>query len=66
MNKQEIEKTLKEDLGIKKELVALKPLKEIPPDIPHYEGVATPGLCTQVGEVLKEKTVFYTTQLYRS
>ena len=62
MNKQEIERTLKEDLGIKKELVALKPLKEIPSDIPHYEGVATPGLCTQVGEVIKEKTVFYTTR----
>ena len=60
MNKKTIEKTLKEDLGIKKELIALKPLKEIPSDIPHYKGVATPGLCTQVGEALKDKNVFYT------
>jgi len=30
MNKQEIERTLKEDLGIKKELVALKPFKVSP------------------------------------
>lgn len=62
MDKKEIEKTLKEDLGIEKELIALKPLKEIPSDISHYEGVATPGLCTQIGEVLKDKKVFYTTR----
>lgn len=62
MVKQEIEKSLKEDLGIKKELVALKPLKNIPSDIPHYEGIAYPGLCAQVGEVLKNGTTFYTTR----
>ncbi len=62
MGKQEIEKSLKEDLGIKKELVALKPLKNIPSDIPHYEGIAYPGLCAQVGEVLKNGTTFYTTR----
>ena len=52
MDKQGVEQALKEDLGVKKELVALKPLNEIPSNIPHYEGVATPGLCAQVGEVL--------------
>lgn len=62
MDKREIEKTVKEDLGLKKELVALKPLKVFPKDIPHYEGVATPGLCAQIGEVLKEGKVFYTTR----
>ena len=62
MDKQAIEQLLKEDLGVKKELVALKPLKEIPPNIPQYDGVATPGLCAQVGEVLKNGATFYTTR----
>jgi uncharacterized protein (DUF169 family) len=62
MDKQAIEQLLKEDLGVKKELIALKPLKEIPPNIPQYEGVATPGLCAQVGEVLKSGATFYTTR----
>ena len=62
MDKSAIEKVLKEDLGVKKELIALKPLKEIPKDISPYEGVATPGLCSQIGEVMKEKQVFYTTR----
>jgi len=62
MNKETIEKILKEDLGVQKELIALKPLKEIPLNIPPYEGVATPGLCTQVSEVVKKKNVFYTTR----
>ena len=34
MTRQEIERTLKEDLGIKKEVVALKPMKEFPQNIP--------------------------------
>jgi len=59
MNKAEIEKTLKEDLGVEKEIIALKPLKEIPKDIPQYDGVAIPGLCTMIGEVLKDKGVSY-------
>ena len=62
MDKRAIEKTLKDDLGVKKELVALKPLKVFPKDIPHYEGVATPGLCAQIGEVVREGKVFYTTR----
>ena len=59
MNKAEIEKTLREDLGVEKEIIALKPLKEIPEGIPQYEGVAIPGLCTMIGEVLKDKGVTY-------
>lgn len=62
MDKASIEKTLKEDLGIEKDIIALKPLKEFPTNIPQYEGVATPGLCAQIGEVLKDKNVFYTTR----
>ena len=62
MDKQAIEQALKEDLGVVKDLIALKPLKEIPSNISQYEGVATPGLCSQVGEVLKNGTTFYTTR----
>jgi uncharacterized protein (DUF169 family) len=62
MDKQAIEQALKEDLGVVKELVALKPLKDIPSTIPQYDGVATPGLCAQVGEVVRDGTVFYTTR----
>ena len=62
MDKYAIEQALKEDLGVVKELIALKPLKEIPSTIPQYDGVATPGLCAQVGEVLKNNATFYTTR----
>ena len=62
MDKQAVEKALKEDLGVKKELVALKPLRSIPENISQYEGVATPGLCAQVGEVLTQGSLFYTTR----
>ena len=60
MDKQKIERALRKDLGVVKELVALKPLKDIPSTIPQYDGVATPGLCAQVGEVVRDGTVFYT------
>jgi len=62
MTKQEIEKALKEDMGIQKDIVALKALKEIPGDIPRYEGVAIPGLCAQIGQVLQDGSMFYTTR----
>jgi uncharacterized protein (DUF169 family) len=62
MNRIEIEKALKDELGVRKDIIALKPLKEIPQGIPHYEGVATPGLCAQIGQVLQDKSVFYTTR----
>ncbi len=62
MDKAEIEKLLKTVLGVKKDVIALKALKAIPSDIPHYEGVAAPGLCTQIGEVLQEGKTFYVTR----
>ena len=62
MDKKAVEQALKEDLGVKKELIVLKPLKAIPRDIPAYEGVATPGLCAQIGEVLRSGNMFYTTR----
>lgn len=62
MDRHEIERILKECLGIQKPLVALKPLKEIPLSIPHYEGMAYPGLCTQIGEILKNPATFYVTR----
>jgi uncharacterized protein (DUF169 family) len=62
MDKQAIEQALREDLGVVKELVALKPLENIPSTIPQYVGVAAPGLCAQVGEVVRDGTVFYTTR----
>ena len=43
MTKQEVQTLLMDSLGLKKEPVALKPLKEIPSDIPAYDGLATPG-----------------------
>jgi uncharacterized protein (DUF169 family) len=62
MEKKEIERILKEVLGLQKEIIALKPLKEIPADIPGYQGMAYPGLCAQIGEILKDKKVFYLTR----
>lgn len=59
MTKEEIEKTLREDLGISREIIALKPLKHIPDDIPQYEGMAIPGLCTIIGEILEEGKITY-------
>ena len=50
------------NLGLKKEPVALKPLKELPSDVPAYEGLATPGLCAQINEILSDGSVFYSTK----
>ena len=62
MTKQDIEKLLMQGLGLKKEPVALTPLKTIPKNIARYEGVATPGLCAQINEILQQGAVFYSTQ----
>ncbi len=59
MKKEEIESLLKQELKIQKDIIALKPLKEIPKNIPPYDGCATPGLCTQIGEILNDGSVFY-------
>ena len=62
MTKDELVRTLKEDLGIKKEVVALKAVNEPPSDIPPYEGQAIPGMCALLGEVLREKSIWYVTK----
>ena len=59
MEKQEIDSLLKQELKIQKDVVALKPLKEIPKNIEAYDGCAAPGLCTQIGEILNDGSVFY-------
>jgi len=62
MTKNEIYTLLMQGIGLKKEPIALKPLKEFPSDISAYEGVATPGLCAQINEILTQGSVFYSTK----
>lgn len=62
MTKDELVRTLKEDLEIKKEIVTLKAVSEIPSDIPPYKGQAIPGMCALLGEVMREKSVWYVTK----
>ena len=51
---------IKDVLGIKKEPVAIKVWKEEPENIRKYEERAFPGMCTQIGEVLKTGKTFHT------
>jgi len=62
MNKDELIYTLKEDLKVKKEIIAVKAMKKAPTDIPHYEGQASPGMCAFVGEILQDGSVWYATK----
>ena len=62
MIRDEMYTLLMQGLGLKKEPVALKPLREIPADIPAYDGLATPGLCAQINEILTDGSVFYSTK----
>ena len=62
MTRYEIEQILTQSLRLTKPILALKPLPEIPTGIPHYEGTTYPGLCTQLGEILKENKTFYITR----
>jgi uncharacterized protein (DUF169 family) len=59
MTKDELIRTIKEDLKVKKEILAVKAMKETPKDIPPYEGQATPGMCALVGEILNDGSVWY-------
>ena len=59
MTKKEIVKTLQEDLKVKKEIIAIKAVKQAPAGIAQYEGQALPGMCALLGEVLKEGFVRY-------
>ena len=52
MTREEIHTLLMQGLGLKKEPVALTPLREFPADMPAYEGLAMPGLCVQINEIL--------------
>jgi len=62
MTKEELIQTLKDDLKIKKEIIAVKAMKQAPSDIPQYEGQASPGMCAFVGEILKDGSVWYATK----
>jgi len=62
MTKKELIHTLKEDLKVKKEIVAVKAVTQDPSDIPHYEGKAIPGMCALLGEILQEGKVWYVTK----
>jgi len=62
MTKDELIRTLKEDLKVKKEIIALKAMKQAPSDIPQYQGQASPGMCAFVGEILKEGSIWYATK----
>jgi uncharacterized protein (DUF169 family) len=54
--------TIKSAVNIKKELVGIKAWKEEPQSVRKYKGNAFPGLCTQIGEVLKTGDTFHTNQ----
>jgi uncharacterized protein (DUF169 family) len=60
MTNADIINSIKDILGTKKELVGIKAWREEPQDIPQYEGKAFPGMCTQIGEVLKTGETFHT------
>ena len=62
MTKDEVIQTLKGDLKVKKEIIAVKAVKHPPTDIPHYDGQASPGMCALVGEILKDGSVWYATK----
>ena len=62
MTKNTLLATLKEDLKVKKEIIAVKVMKQVPSKIPHYEGQASPGMCTLVGEILKGGSAYYITK----
>ena len=62
MTKEELIQTLKDDLKIKKEIIAVKVMKQAPSDIPQYDGQASPGMCAFVGEILTDGSVWYATK----
>lgn len=62
MAKDNLIHILKEDLKVKKEIIALKVMKQAPTTIAHYEGQASPGMCALLGEILKDGSVWYVTK----
>jgi len=62
MTNEQIQETIRNILGVKKEFVAIKVWKEEPQNIPKYQERAFPGMCTQIGEVLTTGKTFHTNQ----
>jgi len=62
MEREDIISTLKHDLGVQKEIIALQVLQQPPSEIPHYRGEASPGMCALVGEILQQHTLWYVTR----
>ena len=62
MTNEQIQETIRNVLGVKKYFVGIKVWKEEPQGIRKYEEKAFPGMCTQIGEVLKTGETFYTNQ----
>jgi uncharacterized protein (DUF169 family) len=60
MTNTEIQEVIRNVLHIKREFVGLKVWKQEPQEIRKYEGKAFPGMCAQIGEVLKTGETFYT------
>ena len=60
MTSEQIQKIITTAIPIKKEPLAIKVWKNEPRDIAKYEERAFPGMCTQIGEVLKTGRTFYT------
>lgn len=60
MANEQILEIMKSTLQIKKEIVAIKVWKDEPAGIPKYEERAFPGMCTQIGDVLRTGKTFYT------
>jgi len=62
VNNQKIIDILKAALHIKKEPVALRAWKTLPPGLRKYPENAFPGMCAQIGDALAGAAPFYTDQ----
>lgn len=62
MTKTELVQTLKNDLKVKKDIIAVKAVKQLPEGICCYESQALPGMCALVGEILRDGTAWYITK----
>ncbi len=60
MTNEQILNILRTTVQIKKDPVAVKVWKNEPAGIPKYEERAFPGMCAQIGELLKNGRTFYT------
>lgn len=60
MTNEQIIDVLTAVLQLKKNPVAIKAWKQVPAEIPRYQGNAFPGMCTQIAEVLETEKTFNT------